>query len=86
MVQKRTILTLPKMNGYIKTFKDKDRNKQNKLMFFRIDDEKLLEKCKIICTKIKDVKNIKLNALPVYDDEYINCLKYHENARKTLLR
>ena len=55
-------------------------------MFFRIDDEKLLEKCKIICTKIKDVKNIKLNALPVYDDEYTNCLKYHENARKTLLR
>ena len=55
-------------------------------MFFHTDDAKLLEKCKTICTKIKDVKNIKLNALLVYDDEHINCLKYHENARKTLLR
>ena len=40
-------------------------------MTFRIDDEKLLEKYKVICTKIEDLKNIKLNALPVYDDRYI---------------
>ena len=40
-------------------------------MSFRIDDEKLLEKCKTIWTKIKDLKNIELNALPVYNDRYI---------------
>ena len=36
-------------------------------MSFRIDDEKLLEKYKAICTKIEDLKNIELNALPVND-------------------
>ena len=39
-------------------------------MSFRIDDEKLLEKYKIIWTKIEDLKNIELNDLPVYDDRY----------------
>ena len=40
-------------------------------MSFRIDDQKLLEKYKAVWTKIEDLKNIKLNALPVYDDRYI---------------
>ena len=40
-------------------------------MSFRIDDEKLLEKYKTIRTKI-ELKNIVLNALPVYDDRYKN--------------
>ena len=40
-------------------------------MSFHIDDEKLLEKCKAIWTKIEDLKNIELNALPVSDDKYI---------------
>ena len=40
-------------------------------MSFRIDDEKLLEKYKAIWTKIAGLKNIELNALPVYDDRYI---------------
>ena len=40
-------------------------------MSFRIDDEKLLEKYEEIWTKIEDLKNIELNALPVYDDRYI---------------
>ena len=40
-------------------------------MSFHIDDEKLLEKYKAIWTKIEDLKNIKLNALPVCDDRYI---------------
>ena len=40
-------------------------------MSFRIDDEKLLEKYKALWTKIEGLKNIKLNALPVYDDKYI---------------
>ena len=40
-------------------------------MFFRIDDEKLLEKYKTIWTKIEDLKNNELIALPVYDDRYV---------------
>ena len=32
---------------------------------------RLLEKYKAIWTKIEDLKNIELNALPVYDDKYI---------------
>ena len=39
-------LMMPKMSGYIKTFKGKEVN--NKLMSFRIDDEKLLEQYKAI--------------------------------------
>ena len=57
------------MSGYFKAFKVKEGN--NKLMSFRIDDEKLLEKYKAIRIKIEDLKNIKLNALPVHDDRYI---------------
>ena len=64
---------MPKISGYVKTFKVKegDKNKNNELMSFRIDDEKLLEKYKAIWTKIKNSKNIELNAFPVYDDRYI---------------
>ena len=40
---------------------DKDEN--NKLISFSTDDA--------IWTKIKDLKNIELNALPFYDDRYI---------------
>ena len=56
------------MSGYVKTFKVKDKN--NKLMSFRKNDEKLLEKYKTIWTKIEDLKNTELNALPAYDDRY----------------
>ena len=52
-------------------FKVEDGNKNKELMSFCIDDEKLLEKYKTIWTKIEDLKNIKLNALLVYDDRYI---------------
>ena len=45
-------------------------DKINKLMSFRIDDERLVEKYKAIQTKIEDLKNIELCALPVYDDIY----------------
>ena len=40
------ILILPKMSRYIKAFtvKDEYKDKSSKLMSFRIDDEKLLEK------------------------------------------
>ena len=57
------------MCEYVKTVKAEDKN--NKLMSFRIDDEKLLEKYKAIFTKIKDLKDIELNTLPVHDDRYI---------------
>ena len=40
-------------------------------MSFRIDHEKLLEKYKAIWTKTEDLKYIKLNALPAYDDRHI---------------
>ena len=60
---------MPKMGEYVKTFKVKEEG--NKLMRFRIGDEKLLEKFKAIWNKIDDLKNIKLNTLPVYDDRCI---------------
>ena len=52
--------------------KDGDKDKNNKLLSFPIDDEKLLEKYKTILTKIEDLKNIELNALSVFHDRYIN--------------
>ena len=59
------------MSGYVKFFKGKDKN--NKLLSFPINDEKLLEKYKASLTKIEDKKKKKfeLNALPVYGDRYI---------------
>ena len=64
---------MPKMRGYVKTFKVKegDKEKNNKLMSFGIDDEKILEKYKAIWAKIENLKSIELNALSVYDDRYI---------------
>ena len=38
---------------------------------FCIDYEKLLQKYKAIWTKIEGLKNIKLNALPVFDNRYL---------------
>ena len=37
------VLILDKMSGYVERLKAKDGNKDNKLMSFHIDDEKLLE-------------------------------------------
>ena len=63
---------MPKMSGYIETFKIKegDKDKNNRLMSFCIDDEKLLEKYKAIWTKIEDFKNIELNPLSVSYERY----------------
>ena len=78
------VLIMLKMSGYVKTFhvKHGGKDKNNKLMSFRIDDEKLLEMYKAIWNKIEDLKNIKLNALPVYDDRYIKTKikTYGDNA------
>ena len=60
---------MSKVSGYVKTFKVKD--KSNKLMSFCIDDEKVLKKYEPIWTKIEDLKNIELNALPTYDDRSV---------------
>ena len=59
---KPLVLIMLEMSGYVETFKVKDghRNKNNKLMSFRIDNEKVLEKYKAIWTKIEDLKNIEL--------------------------
>ena len=46
------VLILSKMSRYIKIF----NNKNNKLMCFRIDDDKLLEKYKTIQTKVEYLK------------------------------
>ena len=46
------VLIMPKMSDYVKT-----------LMSFQIDDEKLLQKYKVIQITIEDLK--------VYDDRYI---------------
>ena len=75
---------MPKMSGYVKTFKikEKDKDKNNKLMSFRKDDGKILEKYKAIWTKIEDLENIKLNALSVCDDRYI---KTKTNVRRFTL-
>ena len=37
----------------------------------RINDNKLIKKYKTIWTKFQDLKNIKLDTLPVFDDKYI---------------
>ena len=61
------------MSGYVKTFKvkEEDKDKKNKLMSFRIDDQKLLKNIKLFELRLKVLKNIELNALPVFDDRYI---------------
>ena len=67
------VLIMPKMSGYVKTFKakDGDKDKNNKFISLLIDNEKLLEKYKTLWTKIEDLKNIELNTFPVYDDRYM---------------
>ena len=54
------VLIMPNMSWYVKIFKvkDEDKDKNNILMYFCIDDEKLWEKYKTIWTKIKNFKNI----------------------------
>ena len=55
------VLILPKMNGYAKNFADKN----NKLMSFGIDDDKLSNKSETISSKMEDLKYIELYAFPV---------------------
>ena len=55
------------MIRYLKLKKDIRIKTKKKLMFLCIDDEKLLEKYTTIRTKSEDLKNIELNAVPLYD-------------------
>ena len=76
------VLILPKMRRYVRTFTDKDNDKDNKmsgsvetfkdnkLTSFHIDDYNLLEKYRTIWTKIKDLQNAILNSLLVDDERY----------------
>ena len=66
-------MILPKISRYVKAFQieDADKDKNNNLMSFCINDEKQLEKYKTIWTKIEHLKSIDLNALPVFDDRSI---------------
>ena len=59
---------MPKIRGYVKTFQNKygNNNKNDKLMSSLIDNNKLVEAYKSICTKIEDLKHIELDALPVF--------------------
>ena len=50
------VLAMPKRSGYVKIFNVKEGD--NKLMSFRIDDEKLLEKYKAIWIRVEYLKNI----------------------------
>ena len=45
------VLILPKMSGYVKTFKVKDKN--NKLMYLGINGEKPLKSIKLFGLKLK---------------------------------
>ena len=46
---------MAKMSRYVKTFqvKEADKNKSNKLMSFRIDNEKLLKNVKLFGLRLK---------------------------------
>ena len=66
------VFILRKMSGYGKfKVKNGDKDKNNKLMSLHLDDDNLIEKYKVTWTKIEDLKNIELNAIPVYDYRYI---------------
>ena len=53
------VLIIPKMGGYVKTFKAED--KINEIMSFCVDDKKLLERYKTICKETGYLKNIGFN-------------------------
>lgn len=54
------------MSRFVEAFKEKN----NTLMSLRINDDKLLQYYKNICTNIEDLKNIDLKALPVHGNRY----------------
>ena len=63
------------MSGHVKTFKFKDKNnKLNNSVYEKLLEKlwwKAIRKYRAIWNKIDDLKNIKLNALPVNDYRFI---------------
>ena len=63
------------MSGHVKTFKFKDKNnKLNNSVYEKLLEKlwwKAIRKYRAIWNKIDDLKNIKLNALPVSDYRFI---------------
>ena len=71
-VTKPFVLILSRMSDYVRHLKLKMKiNIKTMNWSFGIDNQKLLKKHKVTCTKIEDLKNIELNAVLVYDDRYI---------------
>ena len=61
------LLILPKLSDYARSFKDKN----NILMSFGLNDDKLLGNYETIWSNIEDLHNFKLNTLIVFNDRYI---------------
>ena len=57
-VTRTLVLIIPKVSGYVKKYKVKDKDKNNKLMSFHIDDEKLLGKYKLFELRLKIQKKL----------------------------
>ena len=66
------VLIMSKMSWHVTTFKVKegDKDKSNKLMSFRIENEKILGKYKAFWSKIENFKNIELITIPIYNDKH----------------
>ena len=57
---RRLVLIMPKMSGYVKTFKveEGDQDKNNKFLSFDIDDEELLESIQLFALRLKILKKL----------------------------
>ena len=64
---KPVCIRLPQMIGYVKYFDD------NKVMFFKVTDKKLLNKYNKIWEKVEELLNVKFESKPIYGegDKYI---------------
>ena len=67
-VTRPLVLIMPKMSGYVKTFKVKDEDGNNKLISFCINDKNLLEKYKTIWNEIQDLENFECFTLDAFKD------------------
>ena len=59
-------MILPQMRGYIKYFKNGDKN-----MSFVIKDDYMLDKYNEIWDKSRETLSIKLHSMSAYDEKYI---------------
>ena len=87
------ILTLPKMRGYVNTFKEKGeyKNKYNKLMYLCIDGEKISERYKTIWAKTANfnkyliiLKMTKFKQEIVQSSEIKTCQAQVEKEKKNI--